>query len=90
MKVGSVGRVEVWTGLSTQDKGSARPLHQSSSPSSHLTEKRQDYFVPALGILQQRGVKMSGQVFVGSYVMERLHQLGLKSIFGVPGGKSSS
>lgn len=28
---------------------------------------------------------MPGETFVGSYVMERLGQLGLKSIFGVPG-----
>lgn len=32
---------------------------------------------------------MPGETFVGSYVMERLGQLGLKSIFGVPGGNSS-
>lgn len=32
---------------------------------------------------------MSGEIFVGSYVMQRLRQLGLKSIFGVPGGNSS-
>lgn len=29
---------------------------------------------------------MSGETFVGSYLIERLAQLGLKSIFGVPGG----
>ena len=32
---------------------------------------------------------MSGETLVSSYVLQRLHQLGLKSLFGVPGGNSS-
>ena len=29
---------------------------------------------------------MTGETFVGNYVLQRLRQLGLKSVFGVPGG----
>jgi len=29
---------------------------------------------------------MSGEILVGSYLLERLRQLGLKTVFGVPGG----
>lgn len=29
---------------------------------------------------------MASEILVGSYLLERLRQLGLKTIFGVPGG----
>jgi len=29
---------------------------------------------------------MSGEILVGSYLLERLRQLGLKTVVGVPGG----
>lgn len=40
--------------------------------------------------MERARVEQTQNLLVGEYLLKRLHELGLRSIFGVPGGRSNS
>ncbi len=79
--------VEIRTGSGLQQKNSAR-LAFIVSHLIKLSIKTAYCLVRdvTLSVSCSRRGDMSGETIVGSYVLQRLRQLGLKSVFGVPGG----